>query len=174
MQDRHPTLSSYHFKRAKTDGLIEVLNEGSYVMAEYSERTGIVKWQRVVLGHAEGKDREVAVRSLPGPHPQGARPWLRAAVRADSRPTRPFSKRRPIHLQRMEASICERDSPEYHPATGAARSWSNPAAIGDMSRWTPPDRAKDRNPASRFPADRLRPRRACTSPGDSPTRIHIR
>ena len=40
MQDRHPTLSSYHFKRAKTDGLIEVLNEGSYVMAEDSERTG--------------------------------------------------------------------------------------------------------------------------------------
>jgi len=26
-----------------------VLNEGSYVMAEYSERTGTVKWQRVVL-----------------------------------------------------------------------------------------------------------------------------
>ncbi|HLG98854.1 MAG TPA: hypothetical protein VKX49_21255 [Bryobacteraceae bacterium] len=46
---KHPTLSSYHFKRAKTDGLIEVLNEGSYVMAEYSERTGILKWQRVVM-----------------------------------------------------------------------------------------------------------------------------
>ena len=26
-----------------------MLNEGSYVMAEYSERTGVVKWQRVVL-----------------------------------------------------------------------------------------------------------------------------
>lgn len=49
MQKHHSTLSSYHFKRAKTDGLIEVLNEGSYVMAEYSERTGVVKWQRVVL-----------------------------------------------------------------------------------------------------------------------------
>lgn len=46
---KHPTLSSYHFKRAKTEGLIEVLNEGSYVMAEYSERTGVLKWQRVVL-----------------------------------------------------------------------------------------------------------------------------
>ena len=46
---KHPTLSSFHFKRAKTDGLIEVLNEGSYVMAEYSERTGILKWQRVVM-----------------------------------------------------------------------------------------------------------------------------
>ena len=29
--------------------IIKVLNEGSYVMAEYSERTGTVKWQRVVL-----------------------------------------------------------------------------------------------------------------------------
>ena len=29
--------------------MIEVLNEGSYVMAEYSERTGVVKWQRMVL-----------------------------------------------------------------------------------------------------------------------------
>ena len=48
-KENHAALSSYHFKRAKTDGLIQVLNEGSYVMAEYSERTGTVKWQRVVL-----------------------------------------------------------------------------------------------------------------------------
>ena len=48
MHEHHPTLSSFRFKRAKTDGPIEVLNEGSYVMAEYSERTGVVKWQRVV------------------------------------------------------------------------------------------------------------------------------
>jgi hypothetical protein len=41
--------SSFHFKRASTDGLVLVLNEGWYVMAEYSERTGEVKWQRVVL-----------------------------------------------------------------------------------------------------------------------------
>jgi len=54
MQDRHPTLSSYHFKRAKSD-LIEVLNEGSYVMAEYSERTGVVKWQRVVQASQKEK-----------------------------------------------------------------------------------------------------------------------
>ena len=48
MQEHHTALSSFRFKRAKTDGLIEVLNEGSYVMAEYSERTGVVRWQRVV------------------------------------------------------------------------------------------------------------------------------
>ena len=49
MQKHQTSLASYHFKRAKTDGLIQVLNEGSYVMAEYSERTGVVRWQRVVL-----------------------------------------------------------------------------------------------------------------------------
>ena len=49
MQQHHASLSSYHFRRSKCDGLIEVLNEGLYVMAEYSERTGVVKWQRVVL-----------------------------------------------------------------------------------------------------------------------------
>ena len=49
MRKDYPTLPSFQFKRTKTEGLIQVLNEGSYVMAEYSERTGEVKWQRVVL-----------------------------------------------------------------------------------------------------------------------------
>lgn len=49
MAKHHAALSSYHFQRAKTHGIINVLNEGSYIMAEYSERTGAVKWQRVVL-----------------------------------------------------------------------------------------------------------------------------
>jgi|GEM_PF-802109 len=49
MAKHHVALSSYHFQRSKTHGIINVLNEGSYVMAEYSERTGTVKWQRVVL-----------------------------------------------------------------------------------------------------------------------------
>jgi hypothetical protein len=40
---------SYRFQRGKTRGIIEVLDENSYVMAEYSERTGSVQWQRVVL-----------------------------------------------------------------------------------------------------------------------------
>ncbi len=48
MQKHEATLSSYHFKRA-SDSLIHVLNEGSYVMGEYNERNGTVKWQRVVL-----------------------------------------------------------------------------------------------------------------------------
>jgi hypothetical protein len=42
-------LSSYRFQRARTPGIIEVLNENSYVMAEYRQRTGSVKWQRLVV-----------------------------------------------------------------------------------------------------------------------------
>jgi len=49
MQKQQANLFSFHFKRAKTDGLIQVLNEGSYVMAVYNERTGALKWERVVL-----------------------------------------------------------------------------------------------------------------------------
>jgi hypothetical protein len=48
MHENHPELSSFRFKRARPGGIIEVLNEGSYLMAEYSERTGVVKWQRIV------------------------------------------------------------------------------------------------------------------------------
>ena len=42
-------LRSYRFQRARTPGVIEVLNENSYVMAEYNERTGSVNWQRILL-----------------------------------------------------------------------------------------------------------------------------
>jgi hypothetical protein len=48
-KDYKTALRSYRFQRAKAPGIIEVLNENSYVMAEYSERTGSVKWQRLVL-----------------------------------------------------------------------------------------------------------------------------
>jgi hypothetical protein len=49
MQKHHVSLSSYQFRRSPHGGLIQVLNEGSYVMAEYDLQTGAVKWQRVVL-----------------------------------------------------------------------------------------------------------------------------
>ena len=48
-KDYKTALRSYRFQRANAPGIIEVLNENSYVMAEYSERTGSVKWQRLVL-----------------------------------------------------------------------------------------------------------------------------
>ena len=48
-KDHKAATRGYRFERARTPGVIEVLNENSYVMAEYSERTGAVKWQRIVL-----------------------------------------------------------------------------------------------------------------------------
>jgi hypothetical protein len=94
MQKHHAALSSYHFQRAKTQGIIKVLNEGSYVMAEYSERTGTVKWQRVVLATQKemiekwlGQHYPVqpaASASAPAPKPVEAvrRPKARVATRA--------------------------------------------------------------------------------------------
>jgi len=48
-KDYKTAFHSYRFQRSKSPGIIEVLNENSYVMAEYSERTGSLKWQRLVL-----------------------------------------------------------------------------------------------------------------------------
>jgi hypothetical protein len=40
---------SFRFTRPKPDGPVQVLNENSYLMAEYNQRTGKVSWQRIVL-----------------------------------------------------------------------------------------------------------------------------
>jgi hypothetical protein len=48
MQKHHAAPSAFQFRRAAPD-VIQVFNEGSYLMAEYSERTGAVKWQRVLV-----------------------------------------------------------------------------------------------------------------------------
>ena len=43
-------LSAFQFKRPKPDGPVLVLNEKSYVMGMYDQRTGKTAWHRVVLG----------------------------------------------------------------------------------------------------------------------------
>ncbi len=44
----HKINDTFHCRRAKQESLILVYNQDSYLMAEYSERTGRVSWQRVV------------------------------------------------------------------------------------------------------------------------------
>jgi hypothetical protein len=79
MQKHHAALSSFQFKRA-TSEVIHVFNEGSYLMAEYNERTGVVKWQRVLLA----TQREVIESWLREryPAPQPAVPQRRKKSRA--------------------------------------------------------------------------------------------
>ena len=74
MQQHHVGLSSYHTRRSTCGGLIEVLNEGLYVMAEYNERTGVVKWQRVVLA----SQREQIEKWLGEQYPVQAETQLKA------------------------------------------------------------------------------------------------
>jgi len=40
---------AFRFKRLNPDGLVQVLNQQSYLMGEYNQRTGKVSWQRIVL-----------------------------------------------------------------------------------------------------------------------------
>lgn len=49
MQSRHVITSAYHCRRVKPDGPIQILNDHSYVMAEYNQTTGVMSWKRVVL-----------------------------------------------------------------------------------------------------------------------------
>jgi hypothetical protein len=83
MQQHHVSLSSYHFRRSKCDGLIEVLNDGLYVMAEYSERTGVVKWQRVVLA----SQREQIEKWLGEQYPVQAKTQLEARRQVSAQPS---------------------------------------------------------------------------------------
>lgn len=48
MQERIVINASYYCQRGKRDGIVHVFNNGAYVLAEYSESTGDLRWQRVV------------------------------------------------------------------------------------------------------------------------------
>ena len=64
MQKHETTLAGFQFRRATAD-LIQVFNAGSYLMAEYSERTGSVSWYRLLLAG----QREIVERSLRDRYP---------------------------------------------------------------------------------------------------------
>jgi hypothetical protein len=71
MQNHQAVLSSFQFKR--TADVIRVFNENSYLMAEYSERTGAVKWQRVLIA----SQREVIEKWLRERYPASSTPGAR-------------------------------------------------------------------------------------------------
>jgi hypothetical protein len=48
MQDRQVINDSYYCGRFRPDSVVSVLTGNSYVVAEYDERTGDIRWQRVV------------------------------------------------------------------------------------------------------------------------------
>jgi len=71
MPNHQAVLSTFQFKR--TADVIRVFNENSYLMAEYSERTGAVKWQRVLIA----SQREVIERWLRERYPARGTPVAR-------------------------------------------------------------------------------------------------
>jgi hypothetical protein len=48
MEDRRVINDSYYCCRFRADGPVSVLTNTQYVMAEYDEKTGDIRWQRVV------------------------------------------------------------------------------------------------------------------------------
>ena len=48
MLDRQVINDSYYCGRIRPESVVSVLTGNSYVVAEYDERTGDIRWQRVV------------------------------------------------------------------------------------------------------------------------------
>ena len=75
MQPRHSINDSYHCKRAKQQsGLILVFNSDEYLMAEYSEHTGAVQWQRVAPATQRESVERWLRQSFPVVRPGAIRP----------------------------------------------------------------------------------------------------
>ncbi len=68
-----------------------MFNEGSYLMAEYNERTGVVSWQRLLLAG----QREIVEKWLRERYPVQTPPAPAAVPKpaAETRRTRPHRKR---------------------------------------------------------------------------------
>jgi len=48
MEDRHVINDMYYCGRLRPNAIVSVLTGNSYVVAEYDERSGSIRWQRVV------------------------------------------------------------------------------------------------------------------------------
>jgi hypothetical protein len=48
MTDRHTINDSFYCGRLRDDSTISLMTTGAYVMAEYDEQTGDMRWYRVV------------------------------------------------------------------------------------------------------------------------------
>ena len=65
MKNFQAIASAYRCRRTRQDGLIEVFNENSYLMAEYSDTTGEVRWLRVVLASQRASVEEWLLEQYP-------------------------------------------------------------------------------------------------------------
>jgi hypothetical protein len=85
MPKHYAAPATFQFKRATAD-MIQVYNEGSYLMAEYNESTGTLKWQRVLLA----TQREGIENWLREHYPASAA----GQFRQDTKPPRPKASTR--------------------------------------------------------------------------------
>jgi hypothetical protein len=104
MANLQTVLSMYQFKR--TGDMIQVFNENSYLMAQYSERTGTVHWQRVLIA----SQRELIEQWLRERFPAtagtttGTRPAAASQVAAVAPPSRLDRRRQAPSPGRRRAS----------------------------------------------------------------------
>ena len=75
--------SAFRFKRPNPKGLVQVLNQQSYLMGEYNQLTGKVCWQRVLLATERTRIESWLLEHYP--IHQGVSPDLKAFGAASGR-----------------------------------------------------------------------------------------
>lgn len=83
MQDHHVIHPSYYCGRERPGGPILVYTTGAYVVAQYDERTGLARWQRVVQASQRATIEKWLNEHFPKPAveppPKSTKPNKRAA-----------------------------------------------------------------------------------------------
>jgi hypothetical protein len=73
MQEPRKNISAdFYCERAKQPGLIRVFNSDEYLMVEYSQNTGIVRWQRLASAPLKAAIEQWLTEHFPVPSPKPA------------------------------------------------------------------------------------------------------
>jgi hypothetical protein len=80
----HENHDSYRLHRGKPDGLVSVLNQDGFLMAEYNPFTGVIAWHRVVPANKRGSIERQLAANFPAV----------ANAHSTSNKSRPRSKKR--------------------------------------------------------------------------------
>jgi hypothetical protein len=65
VQGTHTINDSYYCLRSKPDGKVSILTTNSYVVGEYDDKTGDIRWQRVVLATQKVVIQNYLLRHFP-------------------------------------------------------------------------------------------------------------
>src|ERR1700689_597984 len=113
MPQQDVTLSGFQFRRATVE-IIQVFNSGSYLMAEYNERTGKTSWLRLLLAGQRDVIERWLSQHYPIQAPAAVKPTkVRSKSAASSTRTHRKRSRRCLVEQRQGTLLRESGKPHH-------------------------------------------------------------